>query len=278
MGSDEGSVDVTVQKYSGDQSLSKQKCRTRLAHRPKVHCPQERRSLNSDGMNGTTPAAGPGFRAPREAFLLAGVGGSIDAIGILTLGGLFVAHMSGNSASFGAAFGQGDWAKGLPHLMAIPVFVTGLFLGYVWILGSRTYRRCAMLLAAEALLLAGFFVLVRSGLGFPAAIPALLAMGLQNATLRELGFSSFPTTYVTGVLDMLGKSAARAVIERGGPALADARRAGAVWISYAAGAILGSAGLTMLGVAIVFVPVGILGALAIRFARSGSHLDAPPTR
>jgi len=225
-------------------------------------------------MNGTKPAAAPVLRAPREAFLLAGVGGCIDAVGILTLGGLFVAHMSGNSAAFGAAFGQGDWMKGLPHLMAIPVFVCGLFLGYLWILRARTYRRCAMLLAAEAFLLMLFFVLVRSGIGFPAAIPALLAMGLQNATLRELGRSSFPTTYITGVLDMLGKSAARAVLERGGPALADARRAGAVWLSYAAGAILGSAGLAVIGVAVVSVPAAILAALAIRFARIGSHLDA----
>ena len=217
----------------------------------------------------------PAVRAPREAFLLAGVGGSIDAVGVLTLGGLFVAHMSGNSAAFGAAFGQGDWRVGLPHLVAIPVFVLGLFLGYLWILKARTYLRCAALLAAEAILLAVFFVLVRSGAGFPSAVPALLAMGLQNATLREMGKSSFPTTYVTGVLDMLGKSAARAVLERGGPALADARQAGAVWISYAAGAILGSAGLTVLGAAVVFGPAIVLVALAIRFARIGSHLDAP---
>jgi len=226
-------------------------------------------------MNGRKPARTPELRAPREAFLLAGVGGSIDAVGILTLGGLFVAHMSGNSAAFGAAFGQGDWRHGLPHLLAIPVFVLGLFLGYLWILSSRTYRRCAMLLAAEAFLLAFFFVLVRAGAGFAAAIPALLAMGLQNATLRELGRSSFPTTYVTGVLDMMGKSAARALLERGGPAMADAGRAGAVWLSYATGAILGSAGLAAVGVAIVFVPVVILAVIAMRFAGTGSHLDDP---
>ena len=227
-------------------------------------------------MNGTPSPAKPAFRAPREAFLLAGVGGSIDAVGVLSLGGLFVAHMSGNSAAFGAAFGQGDWHRGLPHLLAIPVFVLGLFLGYLWILRARTFRRSAKLLATEAFLLALFAVAVRSGAGFPAAIPALLAMGLQNATLRELGKSSFPTTYITGVLDMLGKSAARAVLERGGPALADARRAGTVWLSYAAGAILGSAGLAVLGVAIVSVPVVILAALAVHFARTGSHLDDVP--
>jgi len=227
-------------------------------------------------MNGTPSPDKPAFRAPREAFLLAGVGGSIDAVGVLSLGGLFVAHMSGNSAAFGAAFGQGDWHRGLPHLLAIPVFVLGLFLGYLWILRARTFRRCAVLLATEAFLLAVFAMAVRSGAGFPAAIPALLAMGLQNATLRELGKSSFPSTYVTGVLDMLGKSAALAVIGRGGPALGDARRAGAVWLSYASGAILGSAGLAFLGVAIISVPVIILATLAIRFARIGSHLDDVP--
>lgn len=213
------------------------------------------------------------LRAPREAFLLAGVGGCIDAVGILTLGGLFVAHMSGNSAAFGAAFGQGNWHAGLPHFLAIPVFVLGLFLGYLWILRSRTYRRCAFLLAAEAGLLLCFLMLVRAEAGFAAALPALLAMGLQNATLRELGKSSFPTTYVTGVLDMLGKSAARAVLERGGSGLADARRAGAVWLSYAGGAILGSAGLTIFATDTILIPVAILIALAARFACINTHLD-----
>lgn len=213
------------------------------------------------------------LRTPREAFLLTGVGGGVDAVGVITLGGLFVAHMSGNSAAFGAAFGHGDWHTGLPHLLAIPVFVTGLFLGYLWILGARTFRRCAVLLFCEAVLLLIFALIVYPGAGFTTAIPALLAMGLQNATLRELGKSSFPSTYVTGVLDMLGKAAARAVLERDSGAAADARRAAAVWCSYATGALLGSAGLMFLGIWIVIVPIGILCTIAFRFARTGSHLD-----
>lgn len=217
------------------------------------------------------------LRTPQEAFLLTGVGGSVDAVGVIALGGLFVAHMSGNSAAFGAAFGQGDWHKGLPHLLAIPVFVTGLFLGYLWILRARTFRRCAVLLFGEALLLLVFAAGVHPGAGFTAAIPALLAMGLQNATLRELGRSSFPSTYVTGVLDMLGKESARAVLDRGSGAAADARRAAAVWLSYATGALLGSAGLVLMGIWIVAVPVGILCAVAFRFAMTSSHLDEART-
>lgn len=82
----------------------------------------------------------PRRAAATEALLLSGIGGCVDGIGVLTLGGLFVVHMSGNSASLGAAFGQGDWRMGWPHLFAVPLFLIGLFLGYMWILRDPTYR------------------------------------------------------------------------------------------------------------------------------------------
>jgi uncharacterized membrane protein YoaK (UPF0700 family) len=152
-------------------------------------------------MSATKGSHAPAFAAT-EAFFLSGVGGCIDAIGVLTLGGLFVAHMSGNSAALGAAFGHGDWRTGLPHLFAVPLFLVGLFGGYLWILRAPTDWRCASILLIEALLLAVFALLfARDGsperntlayFGF-AALP-LLAMGLQNATLREVGRSAFPST------------------------------------------------------------------------------------
>ena len=141
-------------------------------------------------------------RFKTEAFLLPGIGGCVDAIGVLTLGGLFVAHMSGNTAFLGAAFGQGHWAQGFPHLFAVPIFVTGLFLGYSAIVHSPTPRRCAFILLAEAGLLSLFLVSLtlfgdqtrNSASYFLIATPPLLAMGLQNATLRQIGRSSFPST------------------------------------------------------------------------------------
>lgn len=218
-------------------------------------------------------------RFKAEAYLLPGIGGGVDAIGVLTLGGLFVAHMSGNTAFLGAAFGQGHWAQGLPHLFAVPVFVIGLFLGYSAIVHSPTPRRCACILLVEAALLAVFFICLRvfgdqtrnSAAYFFIATPPLLAMGLQNATLRQIGRSSFPSTYVTGVLDLLAKSAAVAVVRRGQPgadaAVREVRRAAGVWSSYAAGAILGSAGLWILGAWILLIPIAVLIVLATRFLR-----------
>ncbi len=225
-------------------------------------------------MSATRGSHAPVFAAT-EAFFLSGVGGCIDAIGVLTLGGLFVSHMSGNSAALGAAFGHGDWRTGLPHLFAVPLFLVGLFAGYLWILRAPTYRRCASILLIEALLLALFALLfARDGspernslayFGF-AALP-LLAMGLQNATLREVGRSAFPSTYITGVLDTLAKSVALAVISReeSGADSRTAGRAARLWLCYLLGALSGSAGLLAFRAGVLLLPVSLLVVMAARF-------------
>ncbi len=220
-----------------------------------------------------------------EAYFLAAIGGFVDAFGVLTLGGLFVAHMSGNSAAFGAAFGQGNWSAGLPHLVAVPFFVVGLFLGYVWMLGAPTYRRCAMVLMLEAGLLAAFGLgLYLAGPGVRntphyyamAALP-LLAMGLQNATLREVGRSLFATTYVTGVLDAMAKAAAHSLVKSSSGDRLAALRAGAMWAAYVVGALAGSVGLLTLHYVVLVVPVVTLLILAGRFLAVGGSIDQPPS-
>jgi len=225
-------------------------------------------------MSATRGSLAPAFAAS-VAFFLSGVGGCIDAIGVLTLGGLFVSHMSGNSAALGAAFGQGDWRTGLPHLFAVPLFLVGLFAGYLWILRAPTHRGCASILLIEALLLTVFaFLLAREGsperntlayFGF-AALP-LLAMGLQNATLREVGRSAFPSTYVTGVLDTLAKSTALAVISREERQInsCTASRVARLWFCYVLGALSGSAGLLVFRAGVLFLPVSVLVVIAARF-------------
>ena len=220
-----------------------------------------------------------------EAYFLAAIGGFVDAFGILTLGGLFVAHMSGNSAALGAAFGQGEWALGLPHLVAVPIFVLGLFVGYLWMV-TPTYRRCAGVLFLEAALLAAFGLLMHwlgsgernSAHYFALAALPLFAMGLQNATLREIGHSSFATTYMTGVLDAFAKAAARWTIHRASGTERDrlmTRRAAGIWFSYVIGAIAGSAGQLYFAYAVLVVPVTILVVLGVRFLLAGGATDQP---
>lgn len=229
-----------------------------------------------------------------DTCVLAGVGGCVDAIGVLTLGHLFVSHMSGNTASLGALFGQGEWMQGLPNLVAVPIFVIGLFLGYHFMVERPTSRQCARVLLIEAGLLTIFLALVLSGgaMGrgwfyFLTITPPLLAMGLQNATLRQIGRSIFPSTYITGVLDTFAKSLAQALTVRNYrrlgkplPAHLDpdsallARRAAGVWLCYAVGAILGSAGLLVLNIGVVVIPILALVILAIRLFRESEELTS----
>lgn len=229
-----------------------------------------------------------------DTCVLAGVGGCVDAIGVLTLGHLFVSHMSGNTASLGASFGQGQWMQGLPSLVAIPVFVVGLFLGY-WLMVRRpTSRQCAWVLLLEAGLLASFLGLMLAGgaaergwFYYLTIVPPLLAMGLQNATLRQIGRSIFPSTYITGVLDTCARAAAQALTvrdyRRAGKPLPDnldpdsallARRAASVWFCYAGGAVLGSAGLLVLKIGVVVVPILALVILASRLFREPEELTS----
>jgi uncharacterized membrane protein YoaK (UPF0700 family) len=222
-------------------------------------------------------AAAPQTRAGfSETCLLASVGGSVDAIGVITLGGLFVSHMSGNTAAQGVFFGQGQWWLAWPHLVAVPIFLLGLFLGYLLMERAPTPRQCAGVLVLEAGLLFVFFILLLMGADyrvenpwtFLTAVPPLIAMGIQNATLRGLKLSAFPSTYVTGVLDTVGRTFAIAgkAEERAENALM-ARRAALVWTSYALGAIAGSAIFLGIGKWVVLFPITSLLAVAWSVAR-----------
>ena len=60
------------------------------------------------------------------AFPLAVVAGYVDAVGFLTLAGLFVAHMSGNTVRLGVFVGDGDWSLAAQRLVPIIVFTIGV--------------------------------------------------------------------------------------------------------------------------------------------------------
>jgi uncharacterized membrane protein YoaK (UPF0700 family) len=205
-------------------------------------------------------------------YILASVGGLVDAVGFLILGHLFTAHMSGNSAALGAYFGQGHWSWGVPHLFAIPVFVLGIVAGHLWLTFAPGAQGASFLLLIEAALLAIFAIVhvffespARDTLRyFALCLLPLLAMGIQNAPTRTIGKTTFHTTYVTGVLDTLGESLARFFIgwrkgaSEGSEHLVTAWRAAAVWMCYAMGALAGSAGLLLLRSAILVVPICLL--------------------
>ena len=129
---------------------------------PAAACPLRCRPIREDNVTSSDveiPRAAYGL-----AFPLAVVAGYVDAVGFLTLAGLFVAHMSGNTVRLGVFVGDGDWSLAAQRLVPIIVFTIGVAAGIALVEALR--RRSAPAPAARALgvegvLLLGFMLVGR---------------------------------------------------------------------------------------------------------------------
>lgn len=208
------------------------------------------------------------------AILLAWVAGSVDVIGYLMLFHLFTAHMSGNSVATGAYLGRHQWGAALYRAFPIPLFVIGVALGAT--ITETAARRgirstFSISLGLEAVLLF-LFMAYGSRLDhngpmqlnvtwkfYPLAAFPIVAMGLQNATLRRVGNRTVHTTYVTGILTnlaeqgvaymfwlydhMIGRTINRMIkslrVSTRQKSLSRVILYGGIWSGYIIGAILG---------------------------------------
>jgi uncharacterized membrane protein YoaK (UPF0700 family) len=215
------------------------------------------------------------------AVLLAWIAGFVDAVGYVAVAHVFPAHMSGNTAAFGAHFGGGQLADISERAFAIPMFVVGVFLGALMgraMQQKGLRRRFAPSFILEGLLLTAFVALT-SGLkrpvwisgarAFPLVAMLAIAMGLQNATLRRARGLAVRTTFITGMLVSMAERAAGYVARmfdrrrNRHPAL-DARRRkegkeamkyALLWCGMFFGAASGAALEIMLGTPAVLLPV-----------------------
>lgn len=216
------------------------------------------------------------------AFVLAAVGGAVDAIGFVTLFHVFTAHMTGNTVAAAADTATASSIhEALRRAFPIPLFVGGVVGGAL--IGRWSARvldaRLAAPLLVEAALLGAFGLAapsVRLGAGAAAVTPAYFAvvatiafaMGVQATTVRHVGDLSVRTTFVTGALTVFGeqlvawRTATRAA--RRAKAGARARVVLGVWTSYASGAAIAAAATTRLGFGAIILPLGgVAVALAI---------------
>ena len=239
---------------------------------------------------------------------LASVAGFVDAVGFITLHGLFVAHMSGNSVTFGVDVGAGAFSSAAPAGVAVVLFVAGVAAGTVTAeLAARRRVRsiAAVVLALQAALIAAFMLYGRTvvtertvadhSLGgfYVLAALAIVSMGMQTSALRQLGGRTISTTYVTGVLTSLTQEATNYVFwlrdrghrdERasflsrvlGLGSRSDSRNRvlllGAVWLAYATGAVLGSFTDARIELWALAIPLGVLVAVIVVDLRRPFHL------
>lgn len=165
---------------------------------------------------------------------LAMMAGFVDALGFISLHGVFLSFMSGNSTRFAVALtGAGDdtlWLSGA----VIALFVLGVMLGTV--IGWRGARATRVMALVSALLI-GAGVLNAANF-FPAAIVCMtLAMGAVNTAFGRGGEINTGLTYMTGTLVRIGQKLAAQIMGEKTPGLG---HYGLLWSSLILGAVLGT--------------------------------------
>lgn len=226
------------------------------------------------------------------AVVLAAAAGVVDAQVYLGVVPVFVANMSGNLIHLGMATGEADWRVAGASLLALVAFAAGVMAATVHL--DRRRRRghgpaASVLLATEAALLLLLAVAMqRSGLEYSAqvrleAVPVIVvasfAMGMQAASLRNVGQVAVATTHGTGAVVRLAEKAVLAA-RRADRAIEHRRRRSIVVLfsviaAYVAGAALAAlAGASPLLMAAAAVAVGLVFALPDQDAIGATDVEA----
>jgi uncharacterized membrane protein YoaK (UPF0700 family) len=217
-----------------------------------------------------TGRVGDSFGTKSLLVVLSMAAGSLDVIGFLGLGGLFMAHVTGNIVILAAKLGAGDQVP-VAHLLSVPVFIVALALVRLLAAGLDRIRIAPLvpLLALQFMVfLAALAICIAAGSETDphatsmvvASMFGISAMSVQNAllqiSLRAAPSTAVMTTNVTRfVMDvgeiLLGLSSAERT-----KAGERASRTGLTIASFFFGCILGAACEATLGLRSLVLPAG----------------------
>jgi uncharacterized membrane protein YoaK (UPF0700 family) len=211
------------------------------------------------------PALGEQFDV-KPAFTLAlfCLAGAVDAIGFLELNGLFVSFMSGNSTRLAVDVAAENLVGCLEAGEVIFCFVAGVCLG----------ERVSKHSGAVVLAVDGFLLACSAVFGFRrAALAAFLAlaMGLQNAALKQPDGADEASTYVTGALVKLGQDLVAAASGRP----SRWRWFAAVWGALVVGGVSGGLLRSAIGERALYVAAAV--AIVLAFLYRVGFADARTT-
>jgi uncharacterized membrane protein YoaK (UPF0700 family) len=203
--------------------------------------------------------------------VLSVIAGSADVISFLGLGGLFVAHITGNLVILAAHVVTGT-RVGIAPIVSVPVFILVLGLMRLLAAGLDAVGIASLrpLLVLQFVLLAGFLaVSVSTGpridpdaaSGVLAGMLGVSAMAVQNA-LVQISVRGAPATAVmTTNITRFTMDVGEVLLSRDPAAAAAARRRAArTWpaiVGFAAGAALGAALFMAAGPPSVALPTGL---------------------
>jgi uncharacterized membrane protein YoaK (UPF0700 family) len=214
--------------------------------------------------------------------------GSVDVIGFLGLGTLFIAHITGNLVILAARSAAGERAPAA-HLLSVPVFIIALMAARLLAAnldrsGIATLRP---LLLLQFLLLSGLLAIC-VGVGSPtdpnatiiivAAMLGVSAMAVQNAlvqiSLKDAPTTAVMTTNLTRFVLDLGEVWLGTNPDGRAKAMARARHTGVAIAGFVVGAGLGAWCQAHVGLWSLLVPTGLaLAAFVIAYC-SGCFVQA----
>ncbi len=196
------------------------------------------------------------------AVALASLAGFVDALGFITLGGVFVSFMSGNSTRLSVGIAEGAWQHAGLVAGVLALFVVGVILGGVvaeFTDHDRRTRKSSVLALVTGLLLIGSIGVLAGWI--PLAVIAMtLAMGAENSVFRRNGEVSIALTYMTGALVKIGQRIAAAFF--GGPRW-NWLPYFALWAGLVGGAVLGALAHHVLGLHALWIATSVSAALTV---------------
>jgi uncharacterized membrane protein YoaK (UPF0700 family) len=172
-----------------------------------------------------------------QATLLTIVAGISDAVGYITMGGVFAANMTGNTVLAGIALAEGRYPDAGRHLAPLVAFFIGAMLARLLL---RLWNRPMIPILLEAAVIGAMGFLP---LGTESAVLILaFAMGLQASAITQFGGVSVSTVVVTSTLartadaalDHLWPAEAAKL-----PVVATPRLLLLTWLGYLVGAVAG---------------------------------------
>jgi len=214
------------------------------------------------------------MRFPSLSKVMSFNGGYLDTVGFLALQGLFVAHVTGNFVTFGAAMIHGaDGA--VAKLLVLPIFCAAVVISRLvtFRLEAEGLPVLRIMLGVKTLLLVAGSALAVTLAPFAkgdswqlilVAAVFVCAMAIQNAAHRVHIPTAPPTTLMTGSTTQIMLDVAE-LIRRGpdrGASIARIRKLSVAVGLFAAGCGLGALAFALLGPA-AFWPSAALGLLSL---------------
>ena len=217
--------------------------------------------------------------------VLSMIAGSADVIGFLGLGGLFIAHITGNLILIAAHIVSGTAVSPL-HLLSVPVFIAVLGLTRLVGAGLEAAGLASLrllLLLLQFLLLAGFLAFgVAAGprvspnnlITIIAGMLGVSAMAVQNAmvamSLRDSPTTAVMTTNITRFVMDAGEVLLGNDPDKVAEARRRARHTFPAIIGFSFGAGLGAACFVVAGLWSVMLPI-ILALLALAISLAAAE-------